>query len=36
VWAECLFVDPIADLAVLGAPDSQELHDKNMKRSRGR
>jgi hypothetical protein len=23
VWAECLFVDPIADLAVLGTPDSQ-------------
>jgi len=21
VWAECLFVDPIADLAVLGVPD---------------
>ena len=29
VWAECLFVDPIADLAVLGAPDSQQLYDKN-------
>jgi hypothetical protein len=25
VSAECLFVDPIADIAVLGAPDSQEL-----------
>ena len=25
VWAECLFVDPISDLAVLGAPDSQAL-----------
>jgi hypothetical protein len=25
VWAECLFVDPIADVAVLGEPDSQEL-----------
>jgi hypothetical protein len=23
VWAECLFVDPIADLAVLGEPDRQ-------------
>jgi len=29
VWAECLFVDPISDLAVLGAPDSQALCDKN-------
>jgi hypothetical protein len=29
VWAECLFVDPIADLAVLGIPDGQELFDKN-------
>jgi hypothetical protein len=27
VWGECLFVDPIADIAVLGAPDSQELYD---------
>ena len=25
VWAECLFVDPIADIAVLGAPDDQAL-----------
>jgi hypothetical protein len=25
VWAECVFVDPIADIAVLGTPDSQEL-----------
>jgi Trypsin-like peptidase domain len=25
VWAECLFVDPIADVAVLGAPDYQEF-----------
>jgi hypothetical protein len=25
VWAECLFVDPIADLAVLGCPDDQTL-----------
>jgi hypothetical protein len=23
VWAECLFVDPIGDIAVLGPPDSQ-------------
>ena len=25
VWAECLFVDLIGDLAVLGSPDNQEL-----------
>ena len=25
VWAECLFVDPIGDIAVLGSPDSQAL-----------
>jgi hypothetical protein len=25
VWAECLFFDPIADIAVLGSPDNQEL-----------
>ncbi len=25
VWAECLFADPIADIAVLGVPDDQEL-----------
>jgi hypothetical protein len=25
VWAECLFADPVADIAVLGAPDDQEL-----------
>jgi hypothetical protein len=28
VWAECLFVDPISDIAVLGPPDSQELSDQ--------
>jgi hypothetical protein len=28
VWAECLFVDPIADLAVLGTPDNQELYEE--------
>jgi hypothetical protein len=28
VWAECLFVDPIADIAVLGCPDNQELSDE--------
>ena len=26
VWAECLFVDPVADIAVLGTPDGQALH----------
>lgn len=25
VWAECLFADPVADIAVLGTPDTQEL-----------
>ena len=25
VWAECLFADPIGDIAVLGPPDSQAL-----------
>ena len=28
VWARCLFVDPVADIAVLGSPDNQELSDK--------
>src|SRR6266851_749384 len=28
VWAECLFVDPIADIAVLGPPDNQALSDQ--------
>ena len=28
VWAECLFADPIADLAVLGSPDNQVLFDE--------
>lgn len=28
VWAECLFADPIADVAVLGCPDSQALEDE--------
>jgi len=28
VWAECLFVDPVADIAILGEPDSQELCDE--------
>ena len=28
VWAECLFADPVADIAVLGEPDGQELYDE--------
>jgi hypothetical protein len=28
VWAECVFVDPIADIALLGSPDDQELYDE--------
>ena len=32
VWAECVFVDPVADVAVLGEPDVQavlvEIADK--------
>ena len=28
VCAECLFIDPIADIAVLGCPDGQELYDE--------
>jgi hypothetical protein len=28
VWAACLFVDPIADVAVLGQPDTQSLSDE--------
>jgi hypothetical protein len=28
VSAECLFVDPVADLAVVGPPDGQELWDE--------
>jgi hypothetical protein len=27
ICAECLYVDPIADIAVLGEPDGGELHD---------
>ncbi len=29
VWVECLFVNPIVDLAVLVAPDRQELSDQD-------
>jgi hypothetical protein len=28
VWAECLFVDPVADIAVLGEPDNQALYEE--------
>jgi hypothetical protein len=28
VWAECLFVDPVADIAVLGQPDDQALSEE--------
>jgi hypothetical protein len=28
VWAACLFVDPIADIAVLGPPDNQDLSEQ--------
>jgi hypothetical protein len=28
VWAECLFADPVADIAVLGEPDNQELDEQ--------
>jgi hypothetical protein len=28
VWAECLFADPLSDLAVLGPPDGQELYEQ--------
>ena len=28
IWAECLFADPIADVAVVGPPDGEELIDE--------
>lgn len=28
VWAECLFVNPIADIALLGSPDNQALSEE--------
>lgn len=28
IWAECLFADPVADIAVLGEPDSQVLSNQ--------
>ncbi len=29
VWAECLFFDPVSDLAILGEPDDQELGEES-------
>jgi len=29
VWAECLFFDPVSDLAILGEPDNQVLGEEN-------
>ena len=29
VWCELLFADPVADIAVLGAPDGQALYDQH-------
>jgi hypothetical protein len=28
IWCECLFIDPVADIAVLGSPDNQDLSDQ--------
>jgi hypothetical protein len=28
VWTQCLFFDPVADIAVLGEPDNQELSEE--------
>ena len=28
VWTACMFVDPMADIAVLGSPDNQDLSDE--------
>jgi hypothetical protein len=28
IWAQCLFVDPVADIAVLGPPDDQQLSEQ--------
>lgn len=29
VWAECLFVDPVADIALLECPDPQDLDEQS-------
>jgi hypothetical protein len=31
IWAQCLFIDPVSDLAVLGGPDDQRLPDQAWK-----
>jgi hypothetical protein len=31
VWCDCLFVDPVADIAVLGSPDDQVLSAEALK-----
>jgi hypothetical protein len=31
VWTECLFVDPIADIAILGERDNQVLYEEYQK-----
>jgi len=28
VWSECLFADPVADIALLGCPDEQDLYQE--------
>src|SRR2546430_297193 len=28
IWAECMFVNPVADIAVLGKPDDQVVPDE--------
>jgi len=33
VWAECLFADPIADIAVLGAPDGEAFYEEKKEES---
>jgi hypothetical protein len=30
VWAECLFADPVADIAILDGPDNQALFDARL------
>ena len=29
MWADCLFFDPVSDLAILGEPDNQELGEES-------
>jgi hypothetical protein len=29
ITVECLFVDPVSDIAILGEPDGQELHEQS-------